>query len=160
TNCIGKSPPRSKTSCLHMISTTETTAMASNDKMRPAPDMENVVQLATQMCNTMLVCLREVHHYLIPKAKADGIVLDAQSAQALAMSLWIAVSHEKAWLYMPATRFEPEQKQRAEEKTVPFTGGQAMSKALRNLRLAIARDGVNEEELLAILREATPRDST
>jgi hypothetical protein len=136
--------------------------MASNEKRPPAPDMANVVGLATQMANTMLVCLREVHHYLLPKAQADGIMLDAQAAQSWAMSLWIAAAHEKAWLYMPATRFKakaetnPSNTSGGASKTVPFSEPN-ISPALWKLRQMLERDAIDEAELLAILREAAPR---
>jgi hypothetical protein len=58
--------------------------------------MSATVGLATQMANTMLVCLRETYLYLVPKAKAEGIEIDAQSAHALAVSLWIQLARERA----------------------------------------------------------------
>jgi hypothetical protein len=125
----------------------------TNQKPR-AEGMSATVGLATQMANCLLVALRETYHYLVPKAQAEGIEIDAQSAHALAVSLWIQLARERAWLRMPATRFErkAEQPQKAEppsEKPVPFAEPN-ISPALRKLREMLANDRVNEEELLAI----------
>jgi hypothetical protein len=135
--------------------------------------MRTTVELATKMANTMLVCLRETYHYLVPKAKAEGIEIDAQSAHALAVSLWIQLARERAWLRMPATRFtKPEPKEERPQKKaelfprveqpiepdVPFSNP-GVAPALRRLRQMLRRDSVDEQELLAILRESTPQDA-
>jgi hypothetical protein len=140
--------------------------MANSEKLPPAPDMANVVALSTQMANTMFVCLREVHHYLVPKAKADGIMLDAQAAQSWAMSLWIALAHEKAWLYMPSTRFKEKTAETnrtvgGTAKTVPFSEP-GISPALRKLRQMLKRDLVVQDppdlEHREIVQFARPRN--
>jgi hypothetical protein len=150
-----------------------------NNSKAASGDMTSVVEMATRMSNVYLVCLREVHHYLIPKAQAEGIAIDAQNAHALAVSLWIQLSREKAWLRMPATRFtkaEPKEQQaqkkpelfprseaplkpESQNRETPFANP-AISPALRKLREMLKRDSVNEREVVQVLREATPRGTT
>jgi hypothetical protein len=45
----------------------------------------------TQVVNLMLICLKEVHHYLVPTAAASGITVDADAARAWAVSAFIEI---------------------------------------------------------------------
>jgi hypothetical protein len=98
---------------------------------------------------------------MLPKVREYGVELDAAAKSSWAMSLWITVARERAWLRMPATRFErkaeePQKPEPPPAKTVPFSESN-IAPALAKLRQMLKNDDVNEEELMAILRESAPR---
>jgi len=129
-------------------------------------DMDEVVAQANQIANTILLALRTVHEYISPRAEAHGIKLSARDRHAWAVSLSIALSQSKAYWKMPTTRVGLEKAKPSKpaakelfsrpELTVPFSDP-AVLPALKKLRELLKRDSVGEEEVLAILREATPR---
>jgi hypothetical protein len=149
--------------------------------IRTAPgskeDMEGVIAQTRQICNAMTVVINEIHNYLVPRAAEFGVVLDAQAEHAWAMSAWITISRDsKAQYRMPprrlgvannATNPRPPKSPKSElfpraeppaAGPVPFSNP-AMSPALAKLRQMLSNDQVEEEELLAILRESSPRQT-
>jgi hypothetical protein len=134
--------------------------------------MEMVVSQAIQVANCQLVAIRETHGYLKRKAAEYGIILTEQDLHSWSMSAWMELAKAKAWLRMPATRFEKRSEKEKKPKTevfphseelanpigdaeLPFSNP-AMASALRKLRAMLRRDSVNESELIAILRESSP----
>jgi len=152
--------------------------MSQSPNNRPAPrlstetEMEMVVSQAIQVANCQLVAIRETHGYLKRKAAEYGIILTEQDLHSWSVSAWMELAKAKAWLRMPATRFEKrsekEKKPKTElfpicEKPFPPTGdtelpfsNPAILPALRKLRAMLKRDAVDESELLEILRESSP----
>ena len=152
--------------------------MSQSPNNRPAPrlstetEMEMVVSQAIQVANCQLVAIRETHGYLKRKAAEYGIILTEQDLHSWSMSAWMELAKAKAWLRMPATRFEKRSEKEKKPKTevfphseelanpigdaeLPFSNP-AMASALRKLRAMLRRDSVNESELIAILRESSP----
>jgi hypothetical protein len=144
-------------------------------------DMDAIVGQANQLANTILLALRTVHEYIVPRALSHGIKLSARDQHAWAMNLTIALSQAKAHRWMPATRLQkPTARRRAPVESddsqtprkselfpraeppagdpVPFSNP-AISPALAKLRQMLSNDHVEEEELLAILRESSPRQT-
>jgi hypothetical protein len=137
----------------------------SDNGQRPPTDVDEVVAQANQMANAILLALRTVHEYIAPRAESHGIKLSARDKHAWSVSLSIALSQSRAYTRMPATRVDVQKSKPAPatkelfsrpEPTVPFSDP-AVLPALKQLRELLKRDSVGEEEVLAILREATPR---
>jgi len=152
--------------------------MSQPQNNRPTPrlstetEMEMVVSQAIQVANCQLVAIRETHSYLKRKAAAYGIILTEQDLHSWSMSAWMELAKAKAWLRMPATRFEKRSEKEKRPKTelfprserpispagdaeLPFSNP-AMAPALRKLRGMLRRDSVDEAELIEILRESSP----
>ena len=153
-----------------------------SDEQPNGEDMQQVVEQANRLANTILLALRTVHEYIAPRALAHGIKLSARETHAWAVSLSIALSQGKAHWRMPATRFEKsiqpskkapaksiqpqrtelfprtKQPEKTEESAQRFSSP-AIRPALRKLREMLQQDSVNEEELLAILKESSPRQT-
>jgi hypothetical protein len=64
---------------------------AANDN-----SLDTVVAQANQLANMILLALRTVHEYIVPRAAAHGIKLSAREQHAWAVSLSIALSQGKA----------------------------------------------------------------
>jgi hypothetical protein len=134
--------------------------------------MEMVVSQAIQVANCQLVAIRETHGYLKRKAAEYGIILTEQDLHSWSMSAWMELAKAKAWLRMPATRFEkrsdkdrkpkPELFPRSEQAAIPAGEAElpfsnpAIAPALKKLRQMLRRDSVDESELLEILKESSP----
>ena len=152
--------------------------MSQTANNRPTPrlstetEMEMVVSEAIQVANCQLVLIRETHSYLKRKAAEYGIILTEQDLHSWSMSAWMELAKAKAWLRMPATRFEKRtEKERkpktelfprheksavpAEDAELPFSNP-AIAPARRKLRGMLRRDSVTEAELIEILRESSP----
>jgi hypothetical protein len=69
-------------------------------------DLDAAVAIANQYANTILLALRTVHEYIVPRAASHGIKLSARETHAWAVSLSIALSQSKTHYRMPATRLE------------------------------------------------------
>src|SRR6516164_8008697 len=138
-------------------------------------NLDAAVAIANQYANTILLALRTIHEYVAPRAAAHGIKLSARELHAWSVSLSIALSQSKAHYRMPTTRLEKPVQKKAPAKSVtspknelfprteqpapvPFSDS-ALAPALRKLRQLLGRDAVNEAELLAILRESSPRQT-
>jgi hypothetical protein len=137
--------------------------------------MEMVVSQAIQVANCQLVAIRETHGYLKSKAAEYGVILTEQDLHSWSMSAWMELAKAKAWLRMPATRFEKRSEKDKKPKTELFPRSEqaanpaeeaelrfsnpAMAPALKKLREMLRRDSVNEAELLGILRESSPDQS-
>jgi hypothetical protein len=137
-------------------------------------DLDTAVGIANQYANQILLALRTIHEYVAPRAAAHGIKLSARELHAWSVSLSIALSQSKTHYRMPATRLEKpvtkkapaksvqSQKRelfpRTEEPAIPFSDP-TVTPALRKLRELLQRDSVNEAELLAILKESSPRQT-
>jgi hypothetical protein len=139
-------------------------------------DLEAAVGIANQYANTILLALRTIHEYVAPRAAAHGIKLSARELHAWSVSLSIALSQSKAHQRMPATRLPKPATKKALAKsvaspknelfprsvgqppTVPFSDP-AIAPALRKLRQLLQHDSVTEPELLAILKESSPRQT-
>jgi hypothetical protein len=132
-------------------------------------DMDAIVGQANQLANTILLALRTVHEYIVPRALSHEIKLSARDQHAWAMNLTIALSQAKAHRRMPATRLQkPTARRRAPVESddsqaprkselfpraeppasdpMPFSNP-AISPALRKLRQMLSNDHVEEEEL-------------
>ena len=146
-------------------------------------DLDAAVAIANQYANTILLALRTVHEYIVPRAASHGIKLSARETHAWAVSLSISLSQSKTHYRMPATRLErPARAQKkaaarsiqspktelfprteqpmaaAREFVAPFST-HGVAPALRKLRQMLRRDAIDEGELLSILRESTPQDA-
>jgi hypothetical protein len=137
-------------------------------------DLDTAVGIANQYANTILLALRTIHEYVAPRALAHGIKLSARELHAWSVSLSIALSQSKAHYRMPATRLERPAKKKApaksvqsqkrelfsrtEEPAIPFQDP-TVTPALRKLRELLQRDSISESELLAILKESSPRQT-
>jgi hypothetical protein len=134
--------------------------------------MEMVVSQAIQVANCQLVAIRETHGYLKRKAAEYGVILTEQDLHSWSMSAWLELAKAKAWLRMPATRFEKHSDKDRKPKTelfprseqaanpagdaeLPFSNP-AVAPALKKLRGMLKRDAVDETELLRILGESSP----
>jgi len=151
-------------------------SQCANNKPTPRlsteTEMEMVVSQAIQVANCQLVAIRETHGYLKRKAAEYGIILTEQDLHAWSVSAWLELAKAKAWLRMPATRFEKRSEKEKKPKTELFQrseqaanpGGEgelpfsnpAVALALRRLRGMLKRDAVDETELLRILEESSP----
>jgi hypothetical protein len=137
-------------------------------------DLDTAVGIANQYANTILLALRTIHEYVAPRAAAHGIKLSARECHAWSVSLSIALSQSKTHYRMPATRLERPAKKKApaksvgspknelfsrtEEPAIPFSDP-TITPALRKLRELLQRDAISEPELLAIVRESSPRQT-
>ena len=134
-------------------------------------ELDAVVAQANQIANTILLALRTVHEYIVPRAASHGIKLSAREQHAWAVSLSIALSQSKAYHRMPTTRQQlsvtkPQQKkpllfpERAQEPadSAPFSNP-GIAPALRKLRQLLERHAITEAELLGIVRESAPRQT-
>jgi hypothetical protein len=109
------------------------------------------------------------------KAAEYGIILTEQDLHSWSMSAWMELAKAKAWLRMPATRFEKRSEKdkkpktelippsenpaaAAEDAELPFSNP-AIAPALRKLRGMLRRDSVDEAELIEILRESSPNQT-
>src|SRR5215469_11772332 len=110
--------------------------------LRPSTEteMEMVVSQAIQVANCQLVAIRETHGYLKRKAAEYGIILTEQDLHAWSVSAWLELAKAKAWLRMPATRFE----KRSEKDQKTLETGLPPKRLLR-------RDSIDEAELIEIL---------
>ena len=112
-------------------------SQSANNKTTPRlsteTEMEMVVSQAIQVANCQLVAIRETHGYLKRKAAEYGIILTEQDLHAWSVSAWLELAKAKAWLRMPATRFE----KRSEKDKKPWKPGylrSACSGATRSTR--------------------------
>ena len=129
-------------------------------------DMDQVVAQANQIANTILLALRTVHEYIVPRAESHGIRLSVRDKHAWYVSLSIALSQSRAYSKMPTTRVGLEKTNPVKpaakelfsrpEPTVPFADP-AVVPALKELRELLKRDSVSEKEILELLRESAPR---
>jgi hypothetical protein len=78
----------------------------STPRLSTETEMEMVVSQAIQVANCQLVAIRETHGYLKRKAAEYGVILTEQDLHSWSMSAWLELAKAKAWLRMPATRFE------------------------------------------------------
>ena len=140
-------------------------------------ELEAAVAQANQLANMILLALRTVHEYIVPRALQHGIKLSAREQHAWSVSLSIAMSQAKAQYRMPSTRLQkrpasvkasPASVEKASPKTELFPrteppderfSNPAVAPALRKLRQMLAHDRVSEEELMAILKESAPRQT-
>ena len=134
-------------------------------------ELDAVVAQANQIANTILLSLRTVHEYIIPRAASHGIKLSAREQHAWAVSLSIALSQSKAYHRMPVTRQQPPLARPPQKKpalfpergqepagSLPFSDP-TIAPALRKLRQLLERHAITEAELLGIVRESAPRQT-
>src|SRR5215468_1374366 len=96
----------------------------ANNKTTPRlsteTEMEMVVSQAIQVANCQLVAIRETHGYLRRKAAEYGLILTEQDLHAWSVSSWLELAKAKAWLRMPATRFEKRSEKEKKPKAELF----------------------------------------
>jgi hypothetical protein len=128
--------------------------------------MDEVVAQANQMANAILLALRTVHEYIAPRAESRGIKLTARDKHAWSVSLSIALSQSRAYTRMPATRVDFQKPKLAPAKKELFSRPKALEQpfsdskvlpALRELRELLKRDGIQESEIIGVLKEASSR---
>src|ERR1700746_1421106 len=90
-----------------------------NQNSNGTTETDAVVGLATQLAHVILVSLKTVHTYVVPRAEMHGIKLSARDKHAWAMNLTIALCQNKAHLRMPATRLEKATAQKRVPKASP-----------------------------------------
>src|SRR5215471_10121948 len=99
-------------------------SQSANNKTTPRlsteTEMEMVLSQAIQVANCQLVAIRETHGYLKRKAAEYGIILTEQDLHSWSMSAWMELAKAKAWLRMPATRFEKRSEQEKKPKAELF----------------------------------------
>src|ERR1700746_268803 len=78
-------------------------------------ELEAAVAQANQLANMILLALRTVHEYIVPRALAHGIKLSARDQHAWSVSLSIALSQNKAHWKMPTTRLEKVSRERIQK---------------------------------------------
>jgi hypothetical protein len=128
-------------------------------------DLDGVVAQANQLANMILLALKTVHEYIVPRAASHGINLSARDRHAWAVSLSIALSQSKAHYRMPTTRLEepsrPQKKapahsiQPPKPELFPRTERPLEpSQALQKVRTMMEIARMSEPELLSILRES------
>ena len=133
-------------------------------------ELDAVVAQANQIANTILLALRTVHEYIVPRAASHGIKLSAREQHAWAVSLSIALSQSKAYHRMPTTRQQPSVVKPPKKKPALFEHAQepadslpfsdpTIAPALRRLRQLLERHAITEAELLGIVRESAPRQT-
>jgi hypothetical protein len=125
-----------------------------------ANETDAVVGLANQLAHVIMLSLRTVHGYVVPRCLAHGIKLSARDQHAWAMNLAIALCQNKAHLRMPATRLEKSTQKSRVEKTSLFAERKQESEARGQVRVLMNNAGVTEAELLAIMREAGTKEAT
>jgi len=127
--------------------------------------LDAVVGQANQLANMILLALRTVHEYIVPRAAAHGIKVSAREQHAWAVSLSIALSQGKAHHRMPATRLEkpePPQKKAPSKSIQPqrtelFPRTEQVvepARALHKVCQMMEIVSMGESELLSILRES------
>ena len=157
----------------------------SQSESNSEADIQAAVGLANQLANSILLALRTVHEYIVPRAASHGIKLSAREQHAWAVSLSIALSQSKAHYRMPVTQLEKPAKKEGPAKSIPSTKTElfprpekpadseleqpdqpavpfsdpAVAPALRKLRQLLQQNSITEAELLEIVRESSPRQT-
>jgi hypothetical protein len=101
--------------------------------------MEMVVSQAIQVANCQLVAIRETHGYLKRKAAEYGVILTEQDLHSWSMSAWMELAKAKAWLRMPATRFERRSDKDRKPKTELFPRSEQPTIPARTAELCVQR---------------------
>src|ERR1700739_4263566 len=117
----------------------------------PRPDLEAAVAQANQLANMILLALRTVHEYIVPRALAHGIKLSARDQHAWSVSLSIALSQNKTHWKMPTTRLEKLSQKRIQKAAPLFAERKQENEVLGQVRQLMKNAGVTEAELLDIM---------
>jgi hypothetical protein len=132
----------------------------SNENSNGANETDVVVGLANQLAHVILIALKVTHTYIVPRAESHGIKLSARDKHAWAMNLAIALSQNKAYLKLPATRLEKRTQKPVQKTSAPlFADRKQESEALGQVRQLMKDAGVTEAELLGIMREGGTREA-